>query len=113
MSESQYEKYNKTIDDLNYIKEISHEDDPVLISTYNNWMYVQVDRPMATYSPWFRGTLDYDQLRRYYDENPEKVPQYIYIESSDPENTNVDSVKELFMFTRDDLSNGVLLTVTG
>lgn len=113
MSESQYEKYNKTIDDLNYIKEISHEDDPVLISTYSNWMYVQVDRPMATYSPWFRGTLDYDQLRRYYDENPEKVPQYIYIESSDPENANVDMVKELFMFTREDLSNGVLLTVVG
>lgn len=113
MSESQYEKYNKKIDDLNYIKAISYEDDPVLISTYSNWMYVQVDRPMATYSPWFRGTFDYDQLRRYYDENPEKVPQYIYIESSDPKNTNVDMVKELFMFTREDLSNGVLLTVVG
>ncbi len=113
MTEEQYEKYDKTLDDLNYIKEISQEDDPILISTYNNWMYVQVDRPMATYSPWFRGTLNYDQLYRYYDENPEKSPRYIYIESSDPKNTNVELVKEWFMFSREDLSNGVLLTVVG
>lgn len=113
MSESYYEKYNKAIDDMNYIKEISCEDDPVLIVSYNSWMYIQVDRPMATYSTWYRGTPDFDQLSRYYEENPEKTPDYIYIESSDPENTKVDIYEELFVFTRENLSNGVLLTVTG
>ena len=117
MSESEYEKYGKLIDDMNYIKEISRENDSVLIASYNNWMYIQVDRPMAVYSTWYQGILDYEQLRRYYNANPNKKPKYIYIESSDPQSSTVltakENVSELFSFTSEDLSNGVLLTVTG
>jgi hypothetical protein len=113
MSESQYEIYNKTIDDLNYIKKISYEKNPVLIASFNNWMYIQVDRPMAIYSTWYRGSFDNNQLRRYYNENPNKVPRYIYIETSDPQNANVDIFNRLFDFTRENLSNGVLLTIEG
>lgn len=111
MSESEYEKYSKLMDDMNYIKEISRESDPVLIASYNNWMYIQVDRPMATYSTWYRGTLYTDQLIKYYKENPEKIPRYVYMESSDPQNAYTGVVDELFQYTRQDLSNGVLLTV--
>ena len=99
------------MDDMNYIKEISRESDPVLIASYNNWMYIQVDRPMATYSTWYRGTLYTDQLIKYYKENPEKIPRYVYMESSDPQNAYTGVVDELFQYTRQDLSNGILLTV--
>lgn len=113
MSESEYEKYNRLMDDMNYIKEISHESDPILIASYNNWMYLQSDRPMAVYSTWYEGVLDQNQLRKYYKENPDKVPRYIYIEASNPEDANVDMINDLFMVSREDLSNGVLLTVVG
>lgn len=112
MSEQQYTTYNKIIADMDIIKSISNEDDPVLIAAYNHWAYLYLDRPIATYSTWYRGTLYTDQLTNYYKENPEKIPRYIYIESSDPKNTYTDVVNDLFQYTRQDLSNGVLLTVT-
>lgn len=112
MSEEQYNKYNKSINDIDAIKNISQKDDPVLISSYSNWIYLYLERPMATYTTWFRGSLDLIQLTNYYKENPEKIPKYIYYEASDPANANVQIVSELFEFTRQDLSNGVLLTVT-
>ena len=112
MSEQQYTTYNKIIADMDIIKSISNEDDPVLIASYNHWAYLYLDRPIATYSTWYRGTLYTDQLTNYYKENPEKIPRYIYIESSDPKNTYTDVVNDLFQYTRQDLSNGVLLTVT-
>ena len=117
MSQEQYETYSKTIDDLDYIKSISGEKDPILIATYNNWMYLYLDRPMATYTTWYRGTLDSEQLTRYYKENPEKIPEYIYIESSDPQGLmaqfGMEVASEIFYFTSEELSNGVLLTVEG
>lgn len=111
MTEEQYDKYIKSIKDMDYIKNLSRENDPVLLASYNNWMYLYLERPMATYTAWYRGTIEPKQLINYYKENPEKIPKYVYYESSDPQNTNVKIVSELFEFTREDLSNGVLLTV--
>ena len=112
MNDEKYTLYNNRIRDLDTIKELSREDDPILLATYNNWMYLYLDRPCATYTAWYRGTVDQDLLTRYYEENPEKIPEYIYIDSPEPENVKVDMVSGMFDFTRENLSNGVLLTVT-
>ena len=111
MTEEQYEKYNKAISDMDAIKNISRENDPVLLATYNNWMYLYLERPIATYSAWYRGTIHSKLLINYYKENPDKIPKYIYLETPDPQNANVKIFSELFVFTRENLSNGVLLTV--
>ncbi len=111
MSAEQHEKYSKSINDLNYIKERSIGIDPVLVASYSNWMYLHLDRSIATYTTWYRGAIDPQLLIRYYKQNPRKIPKYIYVETSDPQNANVKMFSELFVFTRENLSNGVLLTV--
>ncbi len=117
MSEEQYTNYNNAIKDLDYIKSISKEDAPVLIATYENWMYLYIDRPMATYTTWYRGSLDINQLTTYYKENPEKRPEYIYIESPKFNETLIQNttndLSSMFNFTKEELSNGVLLKVNG
>ena len=117
MSEEQYDSYTKSMDDLDYIKTLSKADDPVLIATYENWMYLYVERPIATYTTWYRGSLDSKQLTQYHKENPKKIPKYIYIESSDPQGTmaqfGMEVANEMFYFTSEELSHGVLLTVNG
>ncbi len=115
MTQEQCDVYNKTIHDLDIIKEHSQKEDPVLIVSYNNWMYIYLERPFATYTTWFQGNLDANQLKKYYRANPEKVPKYIYIESQDANSARVeitmDTFSEFFEFTKEDLSNGVLLIV--
>ncbi len=112
MTEEQYDRYNKVISDMDVIKSISDEDDPVLLASYKNWAYLYLECPIATYTTWYRGTLDTQMLINYYEENPDKIPKYVYLESLDPKNASADIVSELFDFTRENLSNGVLLTVT-
>ena len=111
MSEENYDRYNKTMSDLDYIKKYSSYSSPILVVSYSNWMYLHLDRPIATYTTWYRGTLDVDLLKTYYKENPKKTPKYVYYESSDPQNANISIVTELFEVSRENLSNGVLLTV--
>ena len=111
MSEENYDRYNKTMSDLDYIKKYSSYSSPILVVSYSNWMYLHLDRPIATYTTWYRGTLDVDLLKTYYKENPKKIPKYVYYESSDPQNANINIVTELFEVSRENLSNGVLLTV--
>ena len=116
MTQEQYNRYNNAINDLDVIKDLTDEDAPVLLDTYNNWMYLYLDRPMATYTTWYRGSLDLKLLTDYYEENPEKTPEYIYIESP---NLDKDSLRfatkyleEIFVFEEEkELSNGFLLTV--
>ena len=112
MTEEQYKTYNNIVSDMDIIKDISREDDPVLVASYKNWAYLYLERPIATYTAWYRGTLNTDLLISYYEENPEKIPKYVYLESSDPKNASAEIVSELFDFTRENLSSGVLLTVT-
>ena len=115
MSENQYESYNKTIDDLNVIKELSSEKDPVLISSFRIWMYLHLDRPFATYTTWYRGALNYKLLANYYKANPEKIPRYIYLDATGAGEGviqfTMDHLSEMFQYTSQELSNGVLLTV--
>ena len=108
MSESQYDRYQGLMNDMDYIKSITNKKMPVLLITYDNWLYLHLDRPVATYTAWYRGSINKDLLINYYKANPDKVPKYIYIPTSDPS-----VVSELFGFTSEPLSNGVLLTVTG
>ncbi len=108
MPQDEFNKYNKWINDLDYIKSITRENDPVLLATYHNWMYLYLERPVATYSAWYRGTLNQNQLTDYYKRNPSKTPKYIYLTSP-----NFTIINEMFEYTQEELSNGILLTVTG
>ena len=109
------EEYNKVIDDLDYIKSVSDEDSPVLLASFDNWMYLYLDRPVATYTVWYRGTLYTDVLTTYYEENPENYPEYIYIETFTPDSQDargmLDRLDDIFEFEKTMLSKGVLLTV--
>ena len=99
------------LSDLDYIKDCSGPNSPVLVVSYSNWMYLHLERPMATYSTWYKGTIDPVQLIRYYRENSGKKPKYIYYETSDFENPNIQLVNELFNCTSENLSNGIHFTV--
>ena len=118
MTEARCNSYNKLINDLDKIKAISSEESPVLLVSYNNWMYLYLERPVATYTTWYMGGLTFDTelLAKYYDKNPKKIPEYIYIEASDPYGQSAqimtDIVSEIFEFEKEELSYGVLLTVT-
>ena len=115
MSETKYDRYNRIINDLDIIKACSSEDDQILVVSYSNWTYLYLERPMATYSAWYRGAINSEQLIRYYKKNSDKRPRYIYIESSDPNGSTVqtatDILSDMFIFAQEPLSNGVLLTV--
>ena len=106
MPETEYNKYNKWIDDLDYIKSITNEKDPVLLTTYQNWMYLYLDRTVATYSAWYRGTINQQQLTDYYKRNPSRIPKYIYTIT-----TYFNIIDEMFEYEIEELSNGYLLTV--
>ena len=78
-------------------------------------MYLHLERPFATYTTWYRGYPNTQQLIRYYKANPDKTPKYVYIEVADPNgqtaHTITETVSEMFSFTEEKLTNGVLLTV--
>ena len=95
---------------MDEVKACSTEEEPLLIVAYENWMYLYAERPIATYTVWFRGTVINDDLLLYYKVNPRKIPKYIYIANSDI--SNLRSLQDLFSFTEKPLAAGVLLTVT-
>lgn len=107
MTQSEYNRYDNLTNDMDYIKNLTRESDPILLASYSNWMYMYLDRPVATYSAWYRGSLNQEQLTDYYKRNPSKIPKYIYTTSS-----NFTVLHEMFEFTQEELSNGILLTVT-
>ena len=119
MTEEQYNNYSNAIADLDLIKERSNENSPVLIASYNNWMYMYIERPIAVPTTWYLGEINQEQLTTYYKENPDKIPEYIYIDSldyynkvnNDQLNKNIDISGKMFEFTKEELSSGVLLKV--
>ncbi len=115
MTETQYDRYSKILDDLDLIKALTLEDDQILVVSYSNWIYLYLERPMAIYSAWYRGILNPEQLERYYKKNPDKKPDYVYIEASDPNGATVETASEIldemFIFAKEPLSHGALLTV--
>lgn len=114
MTEQQYQTYSNNIADLDYIKSLNKENSPLLIAGYNNWFYMYADLPISTYTTWYNGTLQYNQLITYYKLNPDKIPAYIYIDPHDF-SKNYDSeiaeLSEIFEFKETKLSSGILLTV--
>ena len=106
LPQDEYNKYNRLLSDMDYIKSITIEKDPVLLAAYQNWLYLYLERPVATYSAWYRGTINQQQLTDYYKRNPSKIPKYIYTTSP-----NFTIINEMFEYTQEELSNGYLLTV--
>ena len=119
MNDQYYNNYTKAINDLDIIKERSKEDAPVLIVSYHNWMYLYIDRPFAVQTTW-QGEFDHEGLKRYFEVNPDRRPEYIYVDFIDyshkynrysaEEKTRF--LMELFECTYEELSDGILLTVT-
>lgn len=120
LGESRNDKYEKILNDLETIKNHSNKESPVLIISYENWMYLCIDRPFATYTAWNQVRVDTKSLSAYYAQNSDRIPKYIYIPhmevTRDAEYDHIEdillSTAELFEFTSEELSAGILLTVT-
>lgn len=119
-----YNRNNSIMNDLDTIKSRTNPDDPVLIISEFSWMYLYIERPFATYSAW-QPFLEMDRLTDYYAINPEKKPKCIYIgwviiptgvsSGHQINKTRAENYAESFMriynCEREDLSNGILLTI--
>lgn len=115
LSMDRYSDYTKSLHNLDIIRERSGDGDPVLVASYCSWMYLYLDRPLATHTAWFQGLLQPEYLISYYTQNPEQIPRYIYVESVDYDVRleNIRLAGTMFTFTEEKLSGGTLLTVTG
>lgn len=116
MTEQEYTDYNEALSDIEYIKSISDENDPVLIASINNWWYLWIDRPFATYSAWYQRGFYQPLFEPYYEANPDRKPKYMYIENSVADEHLLEitrnMARDMFNVTKEEeLSNGVLLTI--
>lgn len=124
LEKENYERNNSIMDDLDIIKSRTTPDDPVLIVSEFSWMYLYIERPFGVYSAW-QPFLEKERLIEYYTLNPEKMPKCIYIgwviiptgvssghriNKTRAENY-AESLMQVFDCEREDLSNGILLTV--
>lgn len=66
------------LQDMDLIKEMTDEDDPVLVISEFSWMYLYLERPFATYSAW-QPYSETHRLQKYFRMNPSKTPRYIYV----------------------------------
>jgi hypothetical protein len=66
------------LQDMDLIKEITYEDEPVLVISEFSWTYLYLERPFATYSAW-QPFAETHRLKKYFDMNPSKKPAYIYV----------------------------------
>lgn len=115
MTDEQYDSYSKSLSDLDVIKKYNTENDPVLIVSNQNWMYMYSEAPIATHTTWIQN-LNTEALLKYYKENPEKTPRFIYIDPYSLINYNVLNdvklmVENTFNYSKEELSNGTLLTI--
>ncbi len=124
LEEQNYNRNNSIMYDLDIIKARTSPNDPVLIISEFSWMYLYTERPFATYSAW-QPFLEMDRLIDYYALNPEKKPKYIYIgwviiptgvssghriNKTRAENY-AESLMQIFDCEREDLLNGILLSI--
>jgi hypothetical protein len=67
-----------------YLQDISQLDtqDNVLILSPNTWLYLCGPWKNAAYSAWLSGVNDASiaRLKAYYEINPNKIPQYIFVD---------------------------------
>lgn len=120
MTDNQFSNYTKTTADLDLIKERADENSPIYIVSYQScWMYMYTNLPFAAHTAYYLALPDSELLIAYYKENPDRIPEYIYVDYSDyHQNYNYEQTKEKiaffrksFDFTEEELSNGILLTV--
>ncbi len=121
MTDNQFNNYTKSIADLDIIKNRADEHTPIYIASYqSNWMYIYSDLPFAAQTAYYLGMPSQEVFLAYYQENPDRIPAYIYVDYLDyNQNYNynfaretIDILSETFGFTEEELSNGILLTVT-
>ena len=118
--EESYRIYENTLKNLDYIKEISNENDPLFVMGNLSWTYMYAQRPFATYTACYLGFF-HQTLSEYYKKNPDKVPKYIYIltikdsfqthyaeEFFEEEKEALDS---MFEYNIEKLPDGILLTI--
>lgn len=89
VAESTYEHFEKYLNDIRE-KDIS-QDDNILMLTQQTWLYLCLDTPLAQYSSWLSGINDktFERLKVYYEINPEKRPDKIYVEKEEAEEKDV------------------------
>lgn len=75
-------KYNAMHDDMALIKDKT--EGPVLIYDRFAYLYLYLDKPYATFSAWHVDWTENDRLLQYYEEFPEKRPDYIFVPEYDP-----------------------------
>ncbi len=63
-----------------------NEDSSVLYMSFKIWMYMCSDNPLGTYSAWLAGVNEhtYARLLEYYEINPHKIPDFIYLDLDYP-----------------------------
>ncbi len=86
-NQSLYESISK---DLDYYESVKKGD--ILLLTERTWCYLKTnDKPYASFSAWITGETDaaLRRLEQYYQVNPDKVPDYIYI----PKTNKLDAAK--------------------
>lgn len=88
VSKGLYDYYNTSGQLLDTIGQ--YEPEKVLFLTESTWYYLEGEYEMATYSAWLSGPGEHTlyRLRGYYELNPEKLPDLIYI-GPDYEKTGV------------------------
>ena len=107
--EDNYENYTDYVNDLNEIKKQSQKSDPILLITFKNWLYLHIDRPYSTYTTWETPNVATELLATYYEQNPDRIPKYIYVDSDDAD--YLYNMDQLFEYDKRQLSAGILLTV--
>lgn len=121
MTQEQYDNYSKIIHDLDYIKEQTDENSRAYINSYQNWMYLYLERPFGIYTSYYPSHPYLEAMQVYFKENPENIPEYIYVPYNDYFNNEyyeittesiMNTLDKMFEFTTEELSNGKLLTVT-
>lgn len=120
LDDDYHESYVNSLNDLDIIRFRSEKNDPVLITSRLGWMHLYLDRPFAAYTVCLLN-IEPALLDLYYEQNPDKIPRYIYVgfadtyyiadRSSALEKVNI--LKEIFDCTTEELSMGFLLTVNG
>ncbi len=124
-----YNHYVSSLNDLDILKERSNDDDNVLIVSQFSWLNLYIDRPFAGYSV-YTDFLDISRLKSYYNNNPDKKPKYIYLschyicttttrcnifleykDYNSYTQKKINDLSEMFSFTQEELSCGILLTV--
>ena len=115
-----YDLYESILDDLDYVKNVSAETEPLLVIGNLDWAYMYTERPFATYTAYYLGFSD-KSISEYYKKNPDKIPKYIYVftipDLQEPYYAKKEFYKEkdildtMFKYSIKDLHNGVLLTV--